>query len=256
MTLPAVTAATDTTRAQPYCGPAPGPDTLAGAWNLDPFLLVALALAGLAGAWHLHRVGADRQRRGAFGLAGGVAVLVFVSPLCALTVALFAARGLHHLLLIGVLAPALALALPWRTRGPGMAFGALSVALWAWHVPAVYAAAWDHASVYWLMQAALLVPAWAFWSVMLNAERGLAGGITAALPVAALAGQMGLIGAILTYAPRPLYPEHWALTDAFGLSPLADQQLAGLVMWVPGMLPFGAVAGLILAAAWRREVRG
>ena len=241
---------------QPYCGPPPLPGTLAGAWNLDPVLLAAMALAGIAGVVHLHRAGAARGRGRAFGLAYAAAILAFVSPLCALTVALFAARGLHHLLLIGVLAPALAVALPWRWQAPGAAFGVLSVALWAWHVPAVYAAAWDHAAVYWAMQAALVIPAWAFWSAVLRAGQELAGGIAAALPVAGLAGQMGLIGAILTFAPRPLYPEHLVFTDAFGFSPLADQQLAGLVMWVPGMLPFALVAWLMLQAAWRREARG
>jgi len=57
---------------------------------------------------------------------------------------------------------------------------------------------------------------------------------------------MGLLGALLVFAPRPLYWVHFESTAAWGLTPLADQQLAGLLMWVPAMLPYLAV-GLQLA---------
>ncbi len=245
----------ETARLDPYCGPAPAPGELYAAWNLDPVLIGALSLASLAGYAQLHRSHAGPLRRTGLSAAALLAFLAFVSPLCALTTALFAARGLHHLILIGLLAPALAVAIPAPKRAGAAGFLALSAALWAWHVPSVYAAAWDSAAVYWLMQAALLLPAWAFWSAVLSARRDLEAGMAASLQVAAIAGQMGLIGAILTFAPRPIYAEHLALTEVFGLSPLADQQLAGLVMWVPGMLPMALVAFWILRAAWLREAR-
>jgi putative membrane protein len=54
--------------------------------------------------------------------------------------------------------------------------------------------------------------------------------------------QMGLLGALLTFAARPLYAPHLASTAAWGFSPLEDQQLAGLVMWAPA-------AGIYLGAA-------
>ena len=234
-------------RVDPYCGPAPSPETLLTTWNADPALLAVLTLAGGAGWWHLRRAKAGRQR--AFGVAAGVALLAFVAPLCALTVALFAARGVHHLVLVFALAPALACAFPLRNAQGAPAFIALSAALWAWHVPPLYAAAWDHAAVYWAMQAALILPAWAFWSGVMR-PGGAGARLGAGLLLAGLAGQMGLIGAILTFAPRVLYPEHLATTEAFGLSPLADQHLAGLVMWVPGMLPAAIAAGWLLRRAW------
>lgn len=239
----------------PYCGPAPQPETLLVAWNTDPVLLTLLALAGAAGLWRLFTVG-DAQRMRAFGAASGVAVLAFLSPLCALTVALFTARSLHHLVLIFALAPTLALALPLRAVPQAASMLALSLALWAWHVPALYTAAWDHAGIYWAMQAALILPAWAFWSTLLHGPRTLGARLGAGLQLAALAGQMGLIGAILTFAPRVLYPEHLVLTEAFGLSPLADQQLAGLIMWVPGMLPVALAAGWMLWSAWMLATEG
>lgn len=244
-----------TPSALPYCGPAPDPAALLVAWNADLILWAAMALAIIPGLIHLRQTEAGPVRQRAFAGAAGLAVVAFVSPLCALTVALFAARTLHHLILIGLLAPLLAIALPLRRIHAGAAFFVLSATLWAWHVPVVYAAAWDHPAFYWVMQVVLMVSAWAFWSGVFRRRSGLGGAIAPAVQVSALAGQMGLIGAILTFAPRPLYLEHLVYTDAFGLSALADQQLAGLVMWVPGMVPFALFAALTLRSAWAQEVR-
>jgi putative membrane protein len=58
---------------------------------------------------------------------------------------------------------------------------------------------------------------------------------------------MGLLGALIVFAPRPLYTLHVASTAAWGLTPLADQQLAGLLMWVPAILPY---LGVGLWIAW------
>jgi putative membrane protein len=236
------------TTATPYCGPAPTPGTLAMAWNVDPVLIGLLTAGLLAGAWHLR--GAQPGRRGALAGAGGAAAVAFVGPLCALTVALFAARTAHHLVVLLALAPALALAFPWRRAPVGGAFLALSVALWAWHLPAVYAAAWDSAAAYWALQGALVLPGWAFWAGVMARRQSFERALGASAMVAALAGQMGLIGAVLVFAPGVLYPEHLAGTAAFGLGALEDQQLAGLLMWVPGMLPMALIAGWLLRRAW------
>lgn len=239
-------------RGTPYCGPIPAPETLLRSWNLDPVLLAVIAAAAVGGGVALWRARAGGERRAAFAVATGGTILAFVAPLCALTVALFAARTVHHLVVLGLIAPALAVALSLRRVPAGAAFLATSAALWAWHVPAVYAAAWDSDLVYWLMQAALLLPAWAFWSAVRAAGETVAAGFAAAALIGGIAAQMGLIGAILTFAPRPLYPEHLAGADAFGLSPLADQQLAGLIMWVPGMVPLALLGALLLRRCWRR----
>jgi putative membrane protein len=60
-------------------------------------------------------------------------------------------------------------------------------------------------------------------------------------------GQMGLLGALIVFAAAPLYPVHFASSLAWGFAPLADQQLAGLLMWVPAMLPY---LGVGLWIAW------
>jgi putative membrane protein len=57
--------------------------------------------------------------------------------------------------------------------------------------------------------------------------------------------QMGMLGALLTFAGEPLFEHHFTTTLAFGLSPLEDQQLAGLIMWVPAAIPY-VVAAIVL----------
>lgn len=60
----------------------------------------------------------------------------------------------------------------------------------------------------------------------------------ALLALAGTIGQMGLLAALIVFASRPLYAVHFASTEPWGLSPLADQQLAGLLMWVPAIVPY------------------
>ncbi|MDQ1899528.1 cytochrome c oxidase assembly protein [Paracoccus sp. WLY502] len=233
---------------QPYCGPGVAPGDLWTAWNIDPPVLIGLAVL----AWMLWRHGAGR--------AGGVAVIAlaiaFVSPLCALTVALFSARAAHHLLLAGVAAPALAWAWPLARRLPAQAGAAgMAAAMAAWHLPAVYDAIWRSDAVYWAMQAALLLPAWAFWSVVLTGSRSEALGyqvLSHSFLTLGLAGVMGFLGAILTFAPGVLYLQHVDGAAMWGLGAIDDQRLAGLILWAPGFLPMAALAGWMLRRSWRQ----
>ncbi|MFV0623196.1 cytochrome c oxidase assembly protein [Sphingomonas sp. ac-8] len=228
-----------------YCGPPPDAANWAASWNTDPVLLAILVVAAVATL----RLPASR-RPAAFGALAAL-VVAFVSPLCALTTALFSARAAHHLVLVAVAAPLLARALPLpRPRGITAPFALATATLWLWHVPALYDAALQDTLLYWAMQATLLATAWAFWASAFAAPPmfALAG-------IAASAGQMGLLGALLTFAPRPLYASHLTTTIPFGIGPLADQQLAGLVMWVPGLLPYAVVAGLIAARHWRAAMQ-
>src|SRR5690606_9227535 len=85
--------------------------------------------------------------------------------------------------------------------------------------------------------ASLLGAAVWFWSGVRHARAPAAVGALLATMV-----QMGLLGALITFAGQPLYAPHLAATLAWGLSPLEDQQAAGLIMWAPA-------AGFYLAAA-------
>lgn len=222
----------------PYCGPAPDPADVLGRWNGDPVLLSVLALAVSVGVYL-----AVKGRSGAVFLLGaaGVLGLVFVSPLCALSSALFTVRTLHHLLLVLVAAPLLALCLP-RTGTPRLwlATAVQGVVFWAWHAPGLYAAALSDDLVYWVMQLTILGSAVWFWTAVRASGAAAA---VAGLLAAMLA--MGLLGALIVFAGHPLYGPHFATTLAWGMTPLEDQQAAGLIMWAP------AAAAYLLVALWR-----
>lgn len=214
-----------------YCGPPAMPDDLWTRWNFDPLLIAVLVALALA-------VGRGRSSHARAGWGAIVLMLIiFVSPLCAISSALFSVRVLHHVLLIAAVAPLLALAFPQRGAGPlplALLVAAQAVILWFWHAPGIYA--WGLASVpaYWLMQISLLGSAWLMWrAILVPGQSG-----PALVALIATVGQMGLLGALIVFAPRPLYLVHLASTAAWGLAPLTDQQLAGLLMWVPAMLPY------------------
>lgn len=232
----------------PYCGPAPAPEQLWLAWNVDPLLLVGLTAFAIL-VWR--RAGQQGRASAALGVAA--LVVAFVSPLCAMTAALFSARAAHHLLLTTVAAPALAIALPMLPRLPAtLSLAALSAAIIAWHLPSVYWAIWTSDVVYWAMQGAMLIPAWIFWSSILAPGLTAEAALRRALFVGGLAGIMGLVGAALTFAPGVLYIQHVDGAARWGLPALADQQLAGLIMWVPGFVPLAALALLMLRRGWQR----
>ena len=221
-----------------YCGVPPTLAELWSRWNFDPLLLAGLAFVAIVGGSLLR--GAPWQRQASFAAAWGLAAVLFVSPLCALTVALFSARVGHHIVLTMVVAPLLALALPpdWGRRawlGPALAVS--TIALWLWHSPDFYVSAFSHPAIYWAMQSTLLGSFTWLWLGLWRSDAVLGAGISAL----SSAIQMGLLGALLVFAPQPLYLPHFATSAAFGLGPLEDQQLAGMLMWVPANLPLMAI---------------
>ena len=237
-----------------YCGPPPQPHDLYASWNFDPVLLLVLLLAGLLIQHRRQRFTPNRRR---FLWAGWwVLVIAFVSPLCALSSALFSARVVHHLLIVLVAAPLFAIAVQ-RTEQSRTderrlpLFGALLLStaiLWLWHAPPLYDLALAHVGVYWVMQVSLLAGFFVFWSSVLSSRSIVE---TSGVIVGSFA-QMGLLGAILTFAASPLYEAHAIAPFTWGLTPLTDQQLGGLLMWVPAGIPYAAMLALTSRAGWRR----
>lgn len=213
------------------------PAELLARWNLDPFVFAVLATAYGAGRWLGARPGP---------LVAGLVILLvlFASPFCALGSALFSVRVTHHLILTAVAAPLIAAAFP-RGGGSVTAWTAgHAVIWWIWHTPTAYAFALASDAGYWLMQATLLLSAIGFWRAVRGASAPVAiGGLLATMV------QMGLLAALLTFSGLPVYAWHFLTTQPWGLTPLEDQQLAGLIMWVPGA---GAYLGaaLWLASDW------
>ena len=237
----------------PYCGPAPLPGEWLARWNFDPVLISILAGISLLGWTLISRrpstITSGMQRT---FLVGAIVVLIvlFVSPFCALASSLFSVRVVHHVALAAVVAPLLAAAWPNREPvSPSLPLwtAAQAIVFWAWHAPPLYALALSNDGIYWLMQTSLLGTAAGFW---ISVRR--AGVLTAACALLATMVQMGLLGALLTFSGAPIYAPHLASTLAWGMTPLEDQQLAGLIMWAPAA-GFYLAAALLLGGRWFRD---
>ncbi len=123
------------------------------------------------------------------------------------------------------------------------------IVYWAWHIPAIYQWALASDAAYWLGQAALLGSSVIFWNALLRRDTS---GPAAFFALIAMVMQMGLLGALITFAPDPLYAPHYLTTMPYGISPIEDQQLAGLIMWV-GSLPLSVLAGWAVLARFFRS---
>lgn len=254
-------------------------------WSWDATILVLLLVTGCAYTIAVGRLwdraGAGRGLRWweatAF-LAGWTALLAaLVSPLDALSDVLFAAHMTQHELLILVAAPLVVLGRPlavliWllperaRTRVRAVQRPALraiwqrltapltvlllhGIVLWVWHVPVLFEAALCSEAVHAFQHLCFFWTALLFWWAVVHGRYGALGYGVAVLFVFVTAVHTSVLGALLTFAPVTLYPTYARTAPARGVDALEDQQLAGLLMWVPsGALLL--VVGLALCAAW------
>jgi putative membrane protein len=254
-------------------------------WAFEPWIVALLGLSvamygvGVRRLWRRAGAGRGITVRQAICFAAGWMVLAaaLTSPLDALGAALFSMHMVQHELLMVVAAPLFVLsrpleawtwALPSGWRRPLASIGRLrplaalwtalteplgawmlhAVVLWAWHIPWLFAAALAYETVHALQHGSFLAAALAFWWSVLGrgVRRPDAAGV-ASLFTTML--HTGALGALLTFAPHPWYAHYAGTAAAFGLTALEDQQLGGLVMWVPGGLAY-MVAGLVIVAAW------
>ena len=245
---------------------------------------------GVRALWRSAGMGRGISPTQAAAFAAGLSALfiALASPLDELAEALFAAHMVQHLLLILVAAPLLvagapvlpalwavpraprrALARWWRRstalRGlvhrataPGVAFVLHTLALWFWHLPAPYQAALRNPALHAVEHFSFLGTAILFWWAVappLGRRRASEG--TGILMIGGTLMQSGALGAVLMFASAPWYPLHAAGARAWGMTPLEDQQLAGLIMWVPASLVYiGAAAWLFLRWMRRDERAG
>lgn len=233
----------------PFCGAPPVPATLWQGWTLDPWLLAGLAVVGAVPILRWQQGVPPGHRAWLAGVTGWLLLAAsLVSPLCNLSVALFAAREAQHVVLLLVAAPLLAAA----CLGPGLRndgdpqrglatstvlFG---TAFWFWHAPAAYDASLRGDLAYAAMHVSMIGTAVLFWRGLFRAWQRRPH--LAALAALVTTIHMGVLGALLTLAPRALYASHLDTTLPWGLTPIEDQQLGGLVMWVPGGLVLLAVS--------------
>jgi putative membrane protein len=256
--------------------------TVAG-WTVDPAVLAPLVIGGLLYAAGLARLwtsaGAGRGVRMweavAFALGWLIMAVALVTPLHDESRKFFTAHMIEHELVMTIGAPLLVLSRPlpvllwafpqaWRRRvakgagvvayllgwdilsRPVVAAIAHAAAIWVWHIPALFDAALGNEFLHWLQHLSFLITALFFWWAVLDRHQRTGAGV-ALVFVTAL--HTSFLGILLTLARQPLFPGQARLAQAWGADPLVDQQLAGLIMWVPAGLIY-AVVGLALAGIW------
>ncbi|WP_292560263.1 cytochrome c oxidase assembly protein [Mesorhizobium sp.] len=122
-------------------------------------------------------------------------------------------------------------------------------AIWIWHVPALFEAALQQGFLHYAQHASLLGTGLLFWWVLLpRPGREHACG-NAVMHLFFTSLHTGLLGVLLVVSPKLWYPANAVGSDLWGLSPLEDQQLAGLIMWIPAGLIYGGAA-LLSVAFW------
>jgi cytochrome c oxidase assembly factor CtaG len=200
--------------------------------------------------------------------------VALVSPLHQLSLQLFSVHMVEHEIVMAAAAPLLVLARPlapmlwafpakWRQSvarsaklmayllgwdilsQPLIATILHAVAIWVWHIPVAFEAALVHEPLHWLQHLSFLVTALFFWWAMFQSRRQGA----AVMDLFFTAMHTAFLGVLLVMASRPMYPLQSLLSQHYGLDPLADQQLAGLIMWVPAGTVYVA-AGLWIAWQW------
>ena len=260
-------------------------------WTFEPGVVLSLALLagayawGVANLWRSAGVGAGIRTRkvAAFALGWLALVAALVSPLDALSESLFSVHMLQHELLMVIAAPLIVLGAPgiaflWllprsirkapadvsrRRRlvalwsaitAPAVVWLLHAVALWVWHLPELYDAALEDDMIHALQHVSFFGSAMLFWWGIAHGRYGRLGYGAAVLYVFTTAIHSGVLGALLTFSTTLWYPAYAATSGltAFGTTPLEDQQLAGLIMWIPASLVF-IVVGLAFFAEWLRE---
>jgi putative membrane protein len=142
---------------------------------------------------------------------------------------------------------------PWRfVTGPVTILVLHAVALWIWHVPLLFQYAMRHENIHAVQHLCFFVTAVLFWWALVQGRYGRTGYGAAVLFVFVTGMHSGVLGALITFAGRLWYPIYDVRTRSAGSDPLRDQQLAGLLMWIPAGVVL-IVLGLALFAAWLAE---
>ena len=155
------------------------------------------------------------------------------------------ARLAHGLRITGIQAIMLALSRPL----PAWFLGA--AALWIWHLPKLFDATLDSDWVHAAQHLSFLSTAFLFWLSLLESRARQASYGASILYLFTTAVHTSFLGVLLTYSARPWYSSYIQTAPPFGYTPLQDQQLGGLIMWVPAGAVFTTIA-LCLVPAWLR----
>lgn len=262
---------------------------IAGWWTWEPFVTTLLALSailyaiGLARLWRNAGVGRGiRSWQAASFYAGWLSmVAVLVSPIDALSDIFFSVHMAQHEVLMVIAAPllvfgrpliAMTWALPKEWRSPvaaSMQSGAFAllwrrisapltatvihaVTLWIWHIPSLFEAALANEFVHGVQHASFLLTAALFWWALVYGRYGRVGYGIGVLYVFVTTLHSGALGALMTFSTHVWYPFYSRTAVRWGFNPIEDQELAGLIMWIPAGVIL-LVIGLALFALWLSE---
>jgi putative membrane protein len=220
---------------------------------------------------------AARWEAPAFVLGWATIVIALLSPVATLSQTLFSVHMTQHELLMIVAAPLIVAGRPFattlrglpahgrdvvarivrqrlmltlwrRVTGPFVVLVLHAIVLWAWHIPALFEAALKNDAIHAMQHLMFFVTAALFWWALIHGRYGRVGYGLAVFFVFATSMHTSILGALITFARTLWYPAYG------GTSPhaLEDQQLAGLIMWIPAGVIFTIVA-LALFAAWLGE---
>ena len=258
-------------------------------WTWEPVVTTLLAASALLYVVGLVRLWSNAGRAKGIrawqvlAFAGGwiALVIALVSPLDALGGILFSAHMAQHEVLMIIAAPLLVLGRPliamlwalparwrlpvaqWTQRDPVMnAWHTITtplvatvlhgLALWIWHLPALYQATLGSEFIHAMQHTSFILTAALFWTSLIHGRYGRMGYGAGVAYVFITGIHSGALGALLTFAPALVYPIYGPITRQWGLDALEDQQLAGLIMWIPAGMILVAL-GMALFAWWLHE---
>src|SRR5487761_2567388 len=236
------------------------------AWTFDPTLILSLAIIlGL----YFYAIGPARRRWGLAERVNRAQVVWFVAGWVTLALSLlspldtlgddylFSAHMIQHMLIAVVAPPMLLLGIPeWlatpllrnaRARAvmrwlanPIVAFGVFQADIWLWHAPALYDLTLANNTVHIFEHLSFVLFGLLYWLPILS-PTPLIPRISRGFAILYLfigCQPMVALGALLTFAAAPLYTPYISAPRVWGLSPLNDQQLGGLIMWLPTNVPY------------------
>lgn len=256
-------------------------------WTLDPLVVMpmalfsALYLGGLLSLRRRKHAGVSMRPLTLSSAAlGAIALfLALIWPFDAFSEFSFAVHMAQHMLLIVVAGPLLALgrigipinaaiaaaspaaaaalSLPRKWLRlllmPSVAFILHGAVIWIWHIPQLFELALRVRWIHILEHLSFLAAGYWYWTVLIRHSENEGYG-SAALSVLSTLMHTGLLGALFTFASRPMYATYIEAQGSVEMA-LQDQQLAGLLMWIP-MGACYLIGGLAFAAAWLRTADG
>lgn len=254
------------------------PHDLLTAWRFDPWIVAPLLVVAVVyvRGW---RPPDGRRRAMWFVTALIVLAVAVLSPVEAASSELVSAHMVQHLLMVVVAAPLLALSAPGAAlvrgtpvvvrrrfvsarrrvgidarrlrhlRQPGARWLLFVVTFWSWHASVLYSAAVEHEIVHLAEHLTFSGTAVLAWATIVGHPSTRLPPFLGVVAVFGLALQSVFLSALMTFARAPWYEPYADPAPGWGLDALADQQLAGVIMWVPSGLVHTAI-GVALVARW------